>query len=217
MVEGDRGPRSTTSRSTGTDPRNNAREVLTGHRRQHPGASVTTVDATAPPLSTVIDRRRERHLVGSIHNSLRPPKTIPKTKFRASISYPSKPVPEPLVRLPANEVPRHRKRLGLDAQAKLQSFGGNIASPSLANGIVYRTGCRLRPSVVRGGRFPPQSPQPSPFETLSSALLLLDRFERERVRRLVMERLSALHGLGAIGHGVHELRYLLVLLGELVD
>lgn len=127
------------------------------------------------------------------------------------------PVPEPIARLPANDALRHRKRLGLDALPKLQLLGGNIVSPSLANGIVYRTGCRPRPSVVRGGRLPPQSPKPSPFETLPSALLLLDRFERKHVRRLVMERLSALHGLGAVGHGVHELRYLLVLLGELVD
>ena len=31
----------------------------------------------------------------------------------------------------------------------------------------------------------------------------------------MVERLSALHGLGAVGHGIHELGYLLVLLGEL--
>ena len=33
----------------------------------------------------------------------------------------------------------------------------------------------------------------------------------------MVERLGALHGLGAVGHGLHELGYLLVLLGELVD
>lgn len=39
--------------------------------------------------------------------------------------------------------------------------------------------------------------------------------ERERLRRLVVERLSALHGLGAVGDRLHELGYLLVFLGEL--
>lgn len=52
---------------------------------------------------------------------------------------------------------------------------------------------------------------------MPSAQLLLGRFQRERLRRLVVEHLSALHCLGAVGHGVHELGYLLVLLGELVD
>lgn len=50
---------------------------------------------------------------------------------------------------------------------------------------------------------------------MPSAQLLLRGFERERLRRLVVERLGALHGLGAVGHGLHELGYLLVLLGEL--
>lgn len=50
---------------------------------------------------------------------------------------------------------------------------------------------------------------------MPSAQLLLRGFERERLRRLVVERLSALHGLGAVGHGLHELGYLLVFLGEL--
>lgn len=39
----------------------------------------------------------------------------------------------------------------------------------------------------------------------------------KRLRRLVVEHLSALHGLGAVGDRLHELGYLLVLLGELVD
>lgn len=42
-----------------------------------------------------------------------------------------------------------------------------------------------------------------------------DESTRDWVR--VVERLSALHGLGAVGHGLHELGYLLVLLGELPD
>ena len=52
---------------------------------------------------------------------------------------------------------------------------------------------------------------------MPSAQLLLRGFERERLRRLVVEHLSALHGLGAVGHGLHELGYLLVLLGELPE
>ena len=56
-------------------------------------------------------------------------------------------------------------------------------------------------------------PPPSPPEPLPSAQLLLGRFQRERLGGLVVERLSALHGLGAVGNGLHELGYLLVLLG----
>ena len=50
---------------------------------------------------------------------------------------------------------------------------------------------------------------------MPSAQLLLRGFERERLRRLVVEHLSALHGLGAVGDRLHELGYLLVFLGEL--
>ena len=54
-----------------------------------------------------------------------------------------------------------------------------------------------------------------PPEPLPPAQLLLGGLKRERLRRLVVERLSALHGLGAVRHRLHELGYLLVLLGEL--
>ena len=50
---------------------------------------------------------------------------------------------------------------------------------------------------------------------MPAAQLLLGRFQSERLGSLVVERLSALHGLGAVGNGLHELGYLLVLLGEL--
>ena len=60
-------------------------------------------------------------------------------------------------------------------------------------------------------------PHPSPLEPLPAALLLLGGLKRERLGGLVVERLSALHGLGAVGNGLHELGYLLVLLGELLD
>ena len=64
-------------------------------------------------------------------------------------------------------------------------------------------------------RVPTRLSPPSPLEPLPSAQLLLRGFERERLRRLVVEHLSALHGLGAVGDRLHELGYLLVLLGEL--
>ena len=58
---------------------------------------------------------------------------------------------------------------------------------------------------------------PRLLEPLPAALLLLGGLDRQRLGGLVVERLSALHGLRAVGNSVHELGYLRVLDGELLD
>lgn len=98
---------------------------------------------------------------------------------------------------------------------ELWSF--ELGDSSVALGIGFmEPSCKV--NMNRGFiEFNPKLAPPSPPEPLPAAQLLLGRFQRERLGGLVVERLSALHGLGAVGHGLHELGYLLVLLGELPD
>ena len=89
MVKSDPEPGNTAAPRTGADPRNNAREAVTGRHGHLPRASVATIDATAPPPSSIPEQLRERGRASRFTTRADCRKLFRKTKFLTSISYPS--------------------------------------------------------------------------------------------------------------------------------